>query len=438
MGYRSDSVALLRYGATKLVVSVLFGWHTSQVPRQIQKLLGFNVSPFVWTRHESMLEVLFCQSGWWPSVVRLPKGKSFCNSLLGFLSSHLVWSLAIRKIWSRNHSITNFGEVFTKQVLPYVLEERKSNVSCCDSVLALVHTDFPPNEVLIKLLKLRESIPCCRPRLSGSIFNKKSQSKRRLLTASNTPTALSARAARPTFLLTTAKLKFVFFWPAFLVNLLGAESWEGDERRKIRLGSQHLSPNVKTLCYFEPQNWPEMITSRDAKSAPFKGSRMSCDLISLFWGAEFSSEKITSREGCFLLLNFQSLAVHWMALTSSLTCLSWTVPCQKPVQFSQKLLPNKFPGFFPGHVIPYLTGYQFSNKFSGHVICVPSWKIKTTWKILEDFSGHVTHYMKLNNRKPGNHPNFEKKALEVKRLFWEQLSEFRGILGATLGMALTT
>ena len=43
-----------------------------------------------------------------------------------------------------------------------------------------------------------------------------------------------------------------------------------------------------------------------------------------------------------------------------------------------------------------------------------------------------------NYQKPGNHPNFEKKALGVKRPFSEQLSEFRGILGAILGMALTT
>ena len=28
-------------------------------------------------------------------------------------------------------------------------------------------------------------------------------------------------------------------------------------------GSQHPSPNVKTLCNFELQIWPEMITSRD-------------------------------------------------------------------------------------------------------------------------------------------------------------------------------
>ena len=35
------------------------------------------------------------------------------------------------------------------------------------------------------------------------------------------------------------------------------------------LGSQHPSPNVKTLCNFEPQIWPEMITSRDAESTCF-------------------------------------------------------------------------------------------------------------------------------------------------------------------------
>ena len=35
----------------------------------------------------------------------------------------------------------------------------------------------------------------------------------------------------------------------------------------------------KTLCNFEPQIWPEMITSRDAESTCFKGSRTSCDVI---------------------------------------------------------------------------------------------------------------------------------------------------------------
>ena len=32
------------------------------------------------------------------------------------------------------------------------------------------------------------------------------------------------------------------------------------------MGSQHPSPNVKTLCNFEPDFWPEIITSRDAES----------------------------------------------------------------------------------------------------------------------------------------------------------------------------
>ena len=45
------------------------------------------------------------------------------------------------------------------------------------------------------------------------------------------------------------------------------------------LGSQHPSPNAKTLCNFEPQIWPEIITSRDAESACFKGSGTSCDVI---------------------------------------------------------------------------------------------------------------------------------------------------------------
>ena len=45
------------------------------------------------------------------------------------------------------------------------------------------------------------------------------------------------------------------------------------------MGSQHPSPNVKTLCNFEPQIWPEIITSRDAESTCFKGSRTSCDVI---------------------------------------------------------------------------------------------------------------------------------------------------------------
>ena len=45
------------------------------------------------------------------------------------------------------------------------------------------------------------------------------------------------------------------------------------------MGSQHPSPDVRTLCNFELQIWPEIITSRDAESTCFKGSRTSCDVI---------------------------------------------------------------------------------------------------------------------------------------------------------------
>ena len=49
----------------------------------------------------------------------------------------------------------------------------------------------------------------------------------------------------------------------------------------IDMGSQHPSPNVKTLCNFEPRFWPEIIISRDAESTCFKGSRTSCEVIIL-------------------------------------------------------------------------------------------------------------------------------------------------------------
>ena len=50
------------------------------------------------------------------------------------------------------------------------------------------------------------------------------------------------------------------------------------------MGSPHLWPNVKTIWNFEPQIRPEMITSHDAKSACFKGSRdvMWCDKFCFF------------------------------------------------------------------------------------------------------------------------------------------------------------
>ena len=45
------------------------------------------------------------------------------------------------------------------------------------------------------------------------------------------------------------------------------------------MGSQDPSPNMKTLCNFEPHIWPEIITSRDAEGTCLKGSRTSCDVI---------------------------------------------------------------------------------------------------------------------------------------------------------------
>ena len=47
------------------------------------------------------------------------------------------------------------------------------------------------------------------------------------------------------------------------------------------MGSQHPSPNVKTLCNFQPWIWTKIMTWRDAESTCFKGSRTSCDVIIL-------------------------------------------------------------------------------------------------------------------------------------------------------------
>ena len=46
------------------------------------------------------------------------------------------------------------------------------------------------------------------------------------------------------------------------------------------MGSQHPSPNVKTLCNFKPNFRTEIITSRAAKNSCFKGSRTPYDVIS--------------------------------------------------------------------------------------------------------------------------------------------------------------
>ena len=53
----------------------------------------------------------------------------------------------------------------------------------------------------------------------------------------------------------------------------------------VLMGSQHPSPNVKTTSNFEPQIWLEIITSHDAQSPCFKGSRTSCReiIFGIFW-----------------------------------------------------------------------------------------------------------------------------------------------------------
>ena len=68
-----------------------------------------------------------------------------------------------------------------------------------------------------------------------------------------------------------------------------------------QMGRQHPSPNVKTLCTFELL---DKLSSREhAKSAWFRGSRMSCNamLFDIF-ADKFGPKKITSHDGCFLLI----------------------------------------------------------------------------------------------------------------------------------------
>ena len=60
----------------------------------------------------------------------------------------------------------------------------------------------------------------------------------------------------------------------------------------LTMGSPHPSPNVKNLCNLETQIWPEIITSRDAKSACFKGSQTSCaEIISGVFLPKFVRER---------------------------------------------------------------------------------------------------------------------------------------------------
>ena len=68
------------------------------------------------------------------------------------------------------------------------------------------------------------------------------------------------------------------------------------------MGNQHPSPNVKTLCNFETQIWLEIITSRDAKSACFQGSRTSCREITVgILGANFGQKRSHHVMDVFLL-----------------------------------------------------------------------------------------------------------------------------------------
>ena len=61
--------------------------------------------------------------------------------------------------------------------------------------------------------------------------------------------------------------------------------------------------NVKNLWDFKTQIWLEIITSRDAQSACFKGSQTSCtEVISCLFFSQIWPKKITSRDGCVLLM----------------------------------------------------------------------------------------------------------------------------------------
>ena len=70
-----------------------------------------------------------------------------------------------------------------------------------------------------------------------------------------------------------------FVWERDLSEIVKSTQTSNHRKRKTLVGSQHPSPNVKTLCNFEPNFWPETITSRDAESTCFKGSRTSCAVI---------------------------------------------------------------------------------------------------------------------------------------------------------------
>ena len=97
---------------------------------------------------------------------------------------------------------------------------------------------------------------------------------------------------------------------------------------KITMGSQHPSPNVKTLSNSETNFWPEIVTSRDAESTCFKGSRTSCDVIFLAFFFKFWPEEITFRE------RPPGLILHVLTV---LVFGSWVLLLLRPPASSQSL-----------------------------------------------------------------------------------------------------
>ena len=53
----------------------------------------------------------------------------------------------------------------------------------------------------------------------------------------------------------------------------------------MALTKARLPKHDLPVCIFEPQIWPAIVTSPDAESTCFKGSRTSCDVIffGIFW-----------------------------------------------------------------------------------------------------------------------------------------------------------
>ena len=98
----------------------------------------------------------------------------------------------------------------------------------------------------------------------------------------------------------------------------------------------HPSPNVQILCNFEPQILPEIITSRDAESACFKGSKTSCDVITCFFlpnsGRQISHHVIDA--SCWYMRLFRPLFT--LVLTAAGLPTSQLMVCNS--QFMHPLL----------------------------------------------------------------------------------------------------